>query len=168
VRLPPLDAFLGVNRVIMFSEGYAIHADWLKQRPEDYGRSGRQRLMAGAFLTAEDYVQALRHRRRLVEAVEQVFAGADLLLTANMLDPACRIDDLEALAFTGERQARAPFNVTGHPAMSVATGFSAAGLPLCGQLVGRWNGESLIFQASALFDEAHHIAPMKVGEPAIV
>lgn len=160
VRLPPLDAFLGVNRVVMFSEGYAVHADWLRERPEDYGRSGRQRLMAGAFLTAEDYIQAQRHRRQLVRSVEQIFERVDLLLVANMLDPACRIDDLEALAFTGERQARAPFNVTGHPALNIVTGFSDAGLPLSGQLVGRWNGEGSIFRAGAVFDSTCRIAPM--------
>jgi aspartyl-tRNA(Asn)/glutamyl-tRNA(Gln) amidotransferase subunit A len=160
VRLPPLDAFLGVNRVIMFSEGYAVHADWLCRRPEDYGRSGRQRLMAGAFLTAEDYIQAQRYRRQLIQSVEQIFEQVDLLLVANMLDPACRIDDLEALAFTGERQARAPFNVTGHPALSIVTGFSGAGLPLSAQLVGRRNGEGSIFRAGALFDSTCRIVPI--------
>jgi aspartyl-tRNA(Asn)/glutamyl-tRNA(Gln) amidotransferase subunit A len=116
--------------------------------------------MAGAFLTAEDYIQAQRYRRRLVQSVEQVFERVDLLLVANMLDPACRIDDLEALAFTGERQARAPFNVTGHPALNIVTGFSAAGLPLSGQLVGRRHDEGSIFPAAALFDSTCRIAPM--------
>ena len=152
VSLPPLQQFLGVNRVVMFSEAWSIHAEWLRTRPQDYGASGRRRLMTGAFFTAEDYLLAQRHRTALCAAVDRVLAEVDLLLVANMLDPACRIDDPDDLARTGDRQARAPFNVTGHPALSIPTGISAAGLPLSGQLVGRRGGEATVMRASAALE----------------
>ena len=34
----PLQDFAACNRVILLSEACAIHKDWLKSRPEDYGR----------------------------------------------------------------------------------------------------------------------------------
>jgi len=156
VALPPLPLFLGINRVIMFAEAWSIHARWLRERPEDYGQSGRQRLMAGAFLTAEDYLAAQRHRTELRRQVEEVLDGADLLLVANMLDPACRIDDPAALAHTSERQARVAFNLTGHPAFSIPTGLSTGGLPLSAQLVAPMHAEATLLRVCAALERAGH------------
>jgi len=45
----------------------------------------------------------------------------------------------------------APFNITGHPAMSVPCGISD-GLPVGMQLVGRWYDECTIYRAAAAFE----------------
>ena len=50
--------------------------------------------------------------------------------TASALVPPCQIDDPRQLAATHQLQAWTPFNVTGHPAVSVMTGLSRSGLPL--------------------------------------
>ena len=42
------------------------------------------------------------------------------------MDPASRIDDPEAVEITYPRQARTPFNVTGHPALAMMCGVSKA------------------------------------------
>jgi aspartyl-tRNA(Asn)/glutamyl-tRNA(Gln) amidotransferase subunit A len=57
VRLPSLGEFGAVNRVILQSEAWAIHGPWLRERPGNYGKLARRRLMAGAFIGAGDYVQ---------------------------------------------------------------------------------------------------------------
>ena len=46
IRLPALDEFGAVNRVILQSEAWAIHAPWLRERPGDYGQLARRRLLA--------------------------------------------------------------------------------------------------------------------------
>jgi len=74
VRLPALDEFGGVNRVILQSEAWAIHGPWLREQPGDYGRLARRRLMAGAFISAGDYVQAARRRLEMIAAVEETCA----------------------------------------------------------------------------------------------
>src|SRR5258707_13692912 len=73
VTLPDLNAFASVNRILLQSEAWAIHAPWLRSRPQDYGRLARGRLIGGAFLSAEDYVLAQRRRTGMIEAVETVF-----------------------------------------------------------------------------------------------
>jgi aspartyl-tRNA(Asn)/glutamyl-tRNA(Gln) amidotransferase subunit A len=55
VRLPTVGEFAGVNRVILQSEAWAIHGQWLRERPGEYGQLARRRLMAGAFMSAGDY-----------------------------------------------------------------------------------------------------------------
>src|SRR6185369_10313844 len=71
LHLPTLGEFAAVNRVILQSEAWAIHGPWLRERPGDYGQLARRRLMAGAFFSAGDYVQAQRRRLEMIAAVEE-------------------------------------------------------------------------------------------------
>jgi len=154
LRLPRLQTLAGVQRVILLAESWAVHAAWLRERPADYARATRRKLMAGAFLSASDYVHAQQHRGRLLGVVNDVFRDVDILLTANSLDPACRIDDEDALARTYPRQARAPFNLTGHPALSMLCGFSKTGLPLSVQFVSRAYDEATLLRMAATYERA--------------
>ena len=155
VALPPLGEFAAVNRAILLPEATAIHEGWLRERPGDYAALTRRRLLPGMFISGTDYVQAQRRRRQLTEAVQAAFAGCDLLLCASSMDPASLIDDAAEVERTYPRQARTPFNVTGHPAVSVMCGLSPkAGLPIGLQLVGPSFSEALIFQAAAAYERA--------------
>ena len=87
-------------------------------------------------------------------AVDDVFRDVDVLLCASAMDPACRIDDAEAVARTYPRQARNPFNLTGHPALALMGGLSKAGLPLPLQFVGRAHDEATLLRAAAAFERA--------------
>jgi aspartyl-tRNA(Asn)/glutamyl-tRNA(Gln) amidotransferase subunit A len=165
VTLPPLGEFAAVNRAIMLPEAASIHEAWLRERPGDYAHVTRRRLLPGMFVSGGDYVQAQRRRRTLVAAVEAVFADVDLLLCASSMDPACRIDDSPEVERTYPRQARTPFNVTGHPAIALMCGISKAeGLPLALQLVGPAFAEARIFRAAAGFERA---APWKDMAPGL-
>ncbi len=152
VTLPSLLTFAAVNRVILHAEAIAIHGGWLRSRPEDYCALSRQALLTGAFLTAEDLVQAQRRRRELIEQVEVVLREVDVLLTASSMEPACRIDDDIEIARTYGRQARTPFNVSGHPAIAIRSGMSRAGLPLSLQIAGRYNDEGMICRVAAAIE----------------
>jgi aspartyl-tRNA(Asn)/glutamyl-tRNA(Gln) amidotransferase subunit A len=154
VTLPDLNLFSAVNRTILNAEAWSIHAAWLRTRPEDYAQSTRQRLMTGAFISAGEYVQAQRLRRRLIAAIEDVFRDVDVLLTASSMEPACRIDDEPALARSYPRQARTPFNVSGHPAVALMSGLSPEGLPLAVQFAGRYDDEATLLRVAGAFEGA--------------
>jgi aspartyl-tRNA(Asn)/glutamyl-tRNA(Gln) amidotransferase subunit A len=76
------------------------------------------------------------------------------VITLSSLDLPCRIDDAETIAKTYERQCRMPFNVTGTPAIAVPTGFSAAGLPLAMQIVGRAFAEPMVYRIAQAYCDA--------------
>ncbi|MGH7111453.1 MAG: amidase, partial [Stellaceae bacterium] len=95
VRLPALGEFAAVNRVILLSEAWAIHGPWLRERPGDYGRLARRRLLPGAFLAAGDYTQAARRRLEMIAAVEDALREVDVLLCASSMEPPSRIEDAE-------------------------------------------------------------------------
>jgi aspartyl-tRNA(Asn)/glutamyl-tRNA(Gln) amidotransferase subunit A len=154
VKLPPLQAFAAVNRVILQSEAWSIHSEWLRKRPGDYGRLARRRLMPGAFIGAGDYVLAGRQRSRMIGEVEAVLKQVDILLCASAMDPPRRIDVPEEIERTYTRQARTPFNVTGHPALAMPTGVSRNGLPLSVQFAGRYFGEATLFRVARAWERA--------------
>ena len=82
--------------------------------------------MPGAFMNAGDYVGAQRRRLQMIAAVEEVFRDFDVLICASSMDPASRIEDAAETGRTYPRQARTPFNVTGHPALAMMAGLSRA------------------------------------------
>jgi len=99
-------------------------------------------------------VHAMQKRGELIEAVNEVLHDVDVLLVANSMDPACEIDDLAAVVRTYGRQARAAFNLTGHPALAVPNGMSSGGLPLSLQIVGRFWDEKTVLRVGAAFERA--------------
>jgi aspartyl-tRNA(Asn)/glutamyl-tRNA(Gln) amidotransferase subunit A len=154
ITLPRLGEFAAINRVIMGGEAWSIHAPWLRARPGDYGKLTRQRLMAGAFMSASDYVGAQRRRAQMIAAVEDAFRDVDILLCASAMDPASRIDDEPETLRTYPRQARMPFNVTGHPALAMMSGLSASGLPLSVQFVGRFGADATVLRIARAYERA--------------
>jgi aspartyl-tRNA(Asn)/glutamyl-tRNA(Gln) amidotransferase subunit A len=154
VTLPSLNEFAAVNRVILGAEAFSIHAPWLRTRPGDYGQLTRRRLLAGAFFSAGDYVGAQRRRSQMIAAVNDAFRDFDALICASSLDPASRLDDPAETARTYPRQARTPFNVTGHPALAMMSGLSNAGLPLSVQFVGRYFEDATVLRVAAAYERA--------------
>lgn len=154
ITLPTLTEFAGINRVILCGEAWSIHAPWLRERPGDYGQLARRRLLPGAFMTAGDYVGAQRRRAEVIAAVEDRLRDYDVLLCASSMDPASPIEDAEETARTYPRQARTPFNVTGHPALAMMAGLARNGLPVSVQFVGRYFDDATVLRVAAAYEKA--------------
>jgi aspartyl-tRNA(Asn)/glutamyl-tRNA(Gln) amidotransferase subunit A len=152
VRLPPLESFFSVNRVLLSCEAYAIHAHTLRDTPEAYGALARRALLAGAFLSSEDYILAQKLRSALIARVEACFAEVDLFLCASSMEPPSRLDDPVETRRTYTRQARTPFSVTGNPAITIMAGLSSKGLPLSVQLAARNFEEPLLLRTAAAYE----------------
>ncbi len=155
MSLPSLQDFDAAFRVIMLGEAASIHREGLTQHPETYESETRRRLLPGFFMTAADYVTAQRQRTLLAAAVSDALSSVDLLLCANSLDPSCPLEDRERLSYIYMRQARTPFNLSGHPALAIMCGRAQeSGLPLSMQLVGQFNGEAQLYAAAAAYEQA--------------
>jgi aspartyl-tRNA(Asn)/glutamyl-tRNA(Gln) amidotransferase subunit A len=153
VALPKVQEMAAVQRIILLAETWAVHAQWLRERPEDYSMPCRRKVMPGAFLSAGDYVNAQQWRRRMIEAVDDALLDNDVLLTASGMDPPFRIDDGPGLLKTYPRQGRSPFNLTGHPAIAMQSGLSKrVGLPLSVQFVGRAYDEITLLRVAAAYE----------------
>jgi aspartyl-tRNA(Asn)/glutamyl-tRNA(Gln) amidotransferase subunit A len=155
VEMPAYELFEACGRTILFSEAYAIHEQDLKSRPLAYGRYTYQRLVAGAVLSAADLVQAHRLRGELFRAVNDgLLSTHNALLAPTGLTPAARFDEFGKDAGKWAGMLTIPFNVTGHPALALPIGFSANGMPLGAQIVGRAFDEPTVFRIGAAFEAA--------------
>ena len=159
VETQSLQTFSNVNRIILLSEAYAVHQYWLQSRPQDYAAMTREKLLPGAFIRAVDYVQALRNRPLFTAEIDTLLNNADVLVTASSMDPPFPIDDPEAVARCYPRSARPPFNLTGHPALSLPIGFTEPDddvpvLPLGLQVIGRHFDEASIYRVASAYEQA--------------
>ncbi|MEJ1161362.1 amidase [Prosthecomicrobium sp. N25] len=150
VTVSPLQHYADTCNLISRAEAFAIHERWITKTPELYGEITRRRIMAGAFLDADVYVNAMRHRGRLVAEMAAVLGKVDLVVTPGWHRPAPTFEDavIRGPIFT------AVFNVTGSPALSVCNGFSKAGLPLSLQIAGRPFEDALVLKAGDAYEKA--------------
>jgi len=146
IELPDYALFSTCGRVIMLSEAFAIHEHDMQTRPRDFGRLTFERFVLGATVTAADLTQAFRLRRELTYAVNRAFATCDALITASSLIPAPTFEGASSAMSAAAPMQTMPFNVTGHPALSVPTGLSSAGLPMGLQVVGRAFDEATVLR----------------------
>jgi aspartyl-tRNA(Asn)/glutamyl-tRNA(Gln) amidotransferase subunit A len=154
ITLPDYDLFNACGRIIMYTEAFAIHEQDYQRRPLDFGRLTHLRMTLGAFVTGADIQQAMRLRRELSRAVNLQLKSYDALITASALIPAPAFAELDPNSPPNWPIQTMPFNVTGNPAMSIPTGFSASGLPLSMQIVGRAFDESMVLRIGAALEAA--------------
>ncbi len=153
VTLSPFGTFADTGSLIARTESFAIHQDWLRRTPEKYGAYGRQRLMAGAFIAAADYVNAQRQRARLVAEVAEVMKTVDVLVFPTARCPARPIGE-DSMVSGFQPFFNRAFNVTGNPALSICNGFNAKGLPLSLQIGGRPFEDALVLKVGDALERA--------------
>jgi aspartyl-tRNA(Asn)/glutamyl-tRNA(Gln) amidotransferase subunit A len=155
VRLPAaLTDYRRTSRLINWSESFSIHEQDFMERSHLMGQALREKMMSGFMVRAADYLAALRLRRSLAKATDAVIRTCDALLIANAFHVAPRFDQPDTVPpFTNET-ACSVFNLTGHPALAICTGFDAGGLPLNAQLVGRYFDERTVLRVAQAYEAA--------------
>ena len=140
--------------VIMLTEAYSYHADHLRARPELYGEVLREKLLAGALFTADEYVQAQRLRARMREDTDRVLQDVDVLATPTTPGTAPTFTTVLDPNFPFARSNMFPFNMTGLPTLALPCGFAPNGLPISLQLSGRPFDEATVLRAGHAYEQA--------------
>ncbi|WP_428530959.1 amidase [Rhodopila sp.] len=153
VTLSPFATYADCGSLIARAEAYAIHQQWLRSAPELYGAFGRHRLMAGAFISAVDYINAQRERARLVAEFLDVMQTVDVVVFPTARCPARPIGE-DSMASGFQPFFNRAFNVIGAPALSVCNGFTSKGLPLALQIGGRPFEDALVLQVGDALERA--------------
>lgn len=91
---------------------------------------------------------------RLAQSVDALLDGVDILAlpTTRTFAPLIPDDPMPEEVF-GDTRLTAPFNLTGHPALSLPAGWHD-GMPIGLQLVGRRGGEASLLACAALIERA--------------
>jgi len=163
IRLSPLQDYIATCSILLMSEAATVHETDLRKTPELYGRILRTRLFLASLLSAADYIQAMRRRRELTEEFSAAFADVDVMFTAAAPGPAPRLDQMTTLYTFTALLLTMPFNVTGNPVLATRAGFSASGLPLSFQLVGKPFDEATVLAAGHAYERATDWIGMRPG-----
>lgn len=128
---------------IVLPEASRYHAPLLNAYAEAYSPGVRLRLEMGRYLLAEDHARALQLRADLMASVDRALVGCDALLLPALAIPApplgastVEIEGLPEPVRATMLRLTQLFNITGHPAIAIPAGRTAAGLPIGMQLVG--------------------------------
>ncbi len=159
----PFNAFWGIVAAETDLRG-------MRKMVAEYGDRMSPHLVA--FLTrpwtAEELTDALMVRKAVNNKMWRFMQKYDLLLTPTLAVPPFGLDiqgpekiegrmvaNTQWLAFTF------PLNLTGQPAASIPAGFTADGLPIGLQIIGRHLDDELVLKASACFEKARPWAHRK-------
>jgi aspartyl-tRNA(Asn)/glutamyl-tRNA(Gln) amidotransferase subunit A len=153
LQLSPLVDYLDANRLIMLAEAYALHETDFRERPHLFGHHMFARIALGAFLSAADYVEAVRQRRELALEFAHAIAEVDAVVSANSTGAAPRIDSVSTYSTFERASYTGPYNLTGSPALSVPIGFEN-GLPLAFQIAGKPFDEAGVMRVGHAFEQA--------------
>ena len=141
------------SSAIVASEALAYHAGWMRSRPQDYQPDVRERLRMGAFVSGAHYVRAQQLRALVRSEIDEALAKRDVLLAPATPIPAPVLGERETTLGDGTSDVRAalirltrPFNYSGHPAGAAPCGFTAGGLPIGLQIVGRPFDEATVLR----------------------
>lgn len=143
VELPHADMIAPIYLHICLAEAAAFHARTLEAMPDAYTAPVRMRFEAGRFVLAEDYLRALAGRDRLRAGVTAALTAHQLLLLPTLPIVAPPIGAATVPMGDAEEPVRAamlrltqPFNLTGHPALTLPVRPASGGLAVGLQLVG--------------------------------
>jgi aspartyl-tRNA(Asn)/glutamyl-tRNA(Gln) amidotransferase subunit A len=95
--MPLIEGMMGVNAKGGFAviEAYAIHREHLKTRADDYDQNVRSRIVRGEAASAADYIDMMRARTRLVQAMDAQVADLDALVLPTTAIVAPTIAEME-------------------------------------------------------------------------
>jgi aspartyl-tRNA(Asn)/glutamyl-tRNA(Gln) amidotransferase subunit A len=144
VEAPPFDLLSAHCLTVMQAEASAQHAQWMRERQQDYSSAVRVRLEAGFAIPAAHYLEVLRLRAAWLERWRALLGDADLYLCPAIAVP---IPTREETGVRGGSQAARRIgevtrltrwvNYLGVPALVLPCGVDSRGLPIALQLVGR-------------------------------
>jgi Asp-tRNA(Asn)/Glu-tRNA(Gln) amidotransferase A subunit family amidase len=120
------------------------------------------RVSHGQKMSAVEWERATHRRTALWQIVRAFFEGHDLLLTPTTSVAAFPIGLPHPAEIEGRRIDNQlqwfpftfPFSITGQPAVTVPCGFTAEGLPVGLQIVGRRFADATVLRAAAAFEAA--------------
>jgi len=134
---------------LVLPEATHVHRDIMAQGCDGYAAGTLAQLRAGEHVPALAYLAAQDFRVRLRAGLDALLEGVDALVLpsapwiAPLEDPAIDSD-----AGNAEGRRTAPFNLTGHPTLSLPIG-TVEGLPIGLQVVGRMGADEHVIAVAA-------------------
>ncbi len=140
-------------------ETAVAHADTYPSRKREYGPMLAGLLDTGLAISATEYQKMLLRRACFTGRLNTLMLDIDLLIMPAIPFAAPSLERIAALRTQpGYRQQlqrfTVPYNMSGHPTITLPSGFTVDGLPLAAQLVASHWREDLLVRAGRAFQQA--------------
>jgi amidase len=137
-------------------EAAVAHEATYPARKDEYGPVLASVIETGRALSGPDYQKILLRRYELRGRIASLFETIDLLLIPVHPFPPLTLAIIQTLGeqpdlVAGLQEFTCPFNMTGHPTLTLPGGFSATGLPIAFQLVAANLDEATLVRAGAAY-----------------
>lgn len=129
-----------------------VHEETYLKFKEYYGPSFSKFIEMGQQLLATDYQKLMNYRHKFTKQINQVFEKVDLLIlpvsayAASLTNLSEKFSEDKEL-FKGIVRYTSPFNLTGHPTITLPGGFTQNGAPIGFQFVANYFAEELLIRA---------------------
>ncbi|MCL2012544.1 MAG: Asp-tRNA(Asn)/Glu-tRNA(Gln) amidotransferase subunit GatA [Cystobacterineae bacterium] len=136
-----------------------LHALYFNSRGEGFGKTVKKKLTLGTFVLSSGhyeafFVKAAKLRTLLCEEIKQAFKKVDLLLSPVASTPAFPLEFNPTPAQSAALDTHTVLaNLVGLPALSLPYGFSAQGLPIGIQLMGKAFEEAALLRCAHALEE---------------
>ena len=159
VNVPDIENSNDLNLLMISSEAYQIHKEYLFEKHSLLNDQTLMRILAGVFTQKTDYEKLKEYRASfIVKILSEVFEKIDILITPvwPCLIPKIDESDIGAnpeAAYLVKRIGHntRPVNFMGLPAVCIPIGLDKNGLPMSIQLIGKPYSESVLLKL------AHHL-----------
>ena len=169
---PGFTSPIAILNIFFYGGISASLGDYMADKADLLDPGLREIAEKGLRLSGLDWGKAMLGRAALWDTVRRFFTKYDLLLTPTVPQPAFEMGIVGPTSIAGHTVEGLdwtpfsyPFNLTGQPAASVPCGFTANGLPVGLQIVGRRFADALVLQAAAAFEAlqpwSSHRPPLK-------
>lgn len=141
---------------VLLAEAAKIHQKWLGFK-DKYAPVTYQQIEAGMKQSAVHYLNGKEDQASYRATVNKLFENVDFLFTPTVAFPAPKEDpvigdeELDEMMFTG------PFNLSGHPAVTVNMGYTGDNLPVGIQIVGKHFCDLDVLKMAYQLEQTHSL-----------
>jgi len=138
-----------------------------ERTPEKLDPTLIETIDAGRAYSAADFCEAQFARSACFGKIQDVLTRYDLIASPTLSAPALKLgyDPMGRVKICGKDAGTIrgawypytyPFNLTGHPALSMPCGFAQNGLPIGIQLIGRWHEDTWLLDVAERLQSTKH------------
>lgn len=156
VTLPRLEIASSIMLCTLGAEAFSTFRDLLSRRASQLPLDVRLRLETGMFVSAADYLHAQELRDDLRRGIDAAFADVDVLMTPTIPIAAPSLDEIDGFVDGTDTPVRAamnrltlPFNLSGHPALSLPLTTDPGGAGIGLQIVAPRGDEAGLLSIAA-------------------
>ena len=162
VTMPDVSQVANAWFDLCYADALAVHAATYPSRAGDYGPGLRAVLESGQRLAPAKFAEANRLRAHVSASIDSMLDTVDCLICPSLSNSA-RAKETDPFdedtaetwgALVRNDVHTQPFNFSGSPTLSVPCGFSADGLPLSVQFVGRKLSEAMLCRIGHAYEQA--------------